>query len=169
MKYCVKCGYMLEDTDIICPKCSEVQPDFTNGAGQNGSQNQSAPNQEAAGQEANAESAGGYHPQGSSPYYPPRPKESFGSSEMTPYLIWGIVLIFFCMPFGLVSTILSAISFNVKNRQELENNKKLARIFCIIGTIGAVFVVLFFLMIALAVPFFTSAIHGSVSNYSTFN
>lgn len=176
---------MLEDTDIICPKCSEVQPDFSNGEkpneepGQNEASGQNeAPKEASAGQGSYTQPgssrpdenrAGGYRAQGpAAPYQPPRPQPDnvSPSSEMTPYLIWGIVLIFLCMPFGLASTIICAVSYNVRSRFELEKNKRLARILCIIGTVfGALFILVYVVLIV----FFCGAIFSRIPSANPYN
>lgn len=127
MKTCVNCGRLLDDNAILCPGCAAFQP------------------------------------------LPPDESHSLFTDffllsdeeedEETPdarrprrYLVWSIVLLFFCSVFGFPGLFASLQAMSVQNASRRHRLLGFARGFCIAGTVLAALFVLFTFYLVAADP-----------------
>ena len=137
MKYCVNCGKPMEDEAVVCKECGAVQ-------------------------------SGSPKPQPGQPGYPypGSPDGGNGSPKIadfccqsgpqmpktTPYLIWSIILAFICNPLGIAGIVFTALAANSHSYAQAQNNLKVSRICCIIGScLAGAFILLYIVMIFIMV------------------
>lgn len=128
MKTCVNCGRLLDDRAILCPGCAAFQP---------------LPPEDA-------------HTSLFTDFFllPGAEEEEQPQSakESRRYLIWSIVLLFFCSFFGFPGLIASLQAYGTPEKQKRRRMLGFARGFCIAGTVLAALMAIFTMYLFTADP-----------------
>lgn len=105
MKYCVECGKQLEDSSVQCDFCGMPQPPAPPPTQNSTTAQSSEPQQNAPQQPAPGNIPPGYGPYGANyGYNQPQYNPYYTNAEKpgtTLYLVWSIILSFFCSPLGI--------------------------------------------------------------------
>jgi hypothetical protein len=175
MKNCFKCNSQLDENAIICSNCAALQPEPTpfNQISQENAPQQSDNNQRINLSKQNPQNIppqlynymgnpqnqyNSYYPQGFilpyQAYY-----QNLKTPNTTGFLIWSIILCLICQFLGIPAIIFSAIAIGAQNPVEKHKNLKIAKIFCIIGTVLSALIIIFYItyIILIAVGFVSIA------------
>lgn len=148
MKFCAFCGKPIEDTAAVCPACGAVQPGQPNPPQQPQQPQQPSvqqPNQpyqpqppvQQAYQQPYPPNGNGYNP------YTPYGTPAQQAPNATGYLVWSIIVTLFCNVFGVLGIVYSAMAMSkTATYESAVKNLKLAKIFCIIGTVAGVLIII---------------------------
>lgn len=156
MKYCSKCGKILDDSAIMCPSCGMLQP--TQNEQQTVPQQQypilQQPNPLQISQMDVIEQAQPTPAVAAAYRVPTAPAEKKPSA--VPFLIWSILLVFVINPVGMIISVIgavyAAVARSCEERDEIKHNLSISKKLCITATcIDGVFILINLVVLLLTI------------------
>lgn len=163
MKYCANCGKEIEDSAAVCSACGAVQPGQPQSAAP-----QQSPYQQQLSQQPPFQQQPPYQPLNQQPGYNPYGAPVQPTPSATGYLVWSIIVTLFCSIFGILGIVFSAMAMSKTAAYEsVVHNIKLAKIFCIIGTVLGVLIIIIYIA---CLPYLRGVVSNSMmQQYNSLN